>query len=634
MKKDRYQELFERSTDANLIIIENKFIDCNTATIKMLGYTNKQELLNTHPSQLSPEKQPDGQLSYIKANEMMAIAHKKGSHRFEWDHMRADGEVFPVEVLLTSIPDHKENTLHVVWRDITERKKTNDALKESRDQLEAIFDSANDGILVADAQTKQFLTGNRTICTMLGYTIEEIIKLTVNNIHPAKDLPHVIDQFEKHARKEIELATDIPVLKKDGTVLYADINMSLVTINGKKCAIGLFRDVTERRHIEKMARHSQKLEAIGTLAGGIAHDFNNILFAILGNTELAITKLPQNSEVHSYLKDATRALDRAKGLIEQILTFSNHSTSNYVPLQIQAPVKEVLELLYSTLPTTIEIKQEIANNCGNVLADATQIHQVVMNLCTNAFHAMEEKGGLLNVILHEIEFSDTEQPPVHDLAPGRYLKLEISDTGAGIKDEIMAHIFDPYYTTKPQGKGSGLGLAVVYGIVQDHGGTIKVESQVDHGTTFTVIFPLIDNNGIQSDLSAEIQSQAPRGNERILFVDDEESIAVVGKALLETLGYTVRCETDSSAVLEEFKNNPQDYDLVITDQTMPYLPGSELSKELMKIRSDIPIILCTGFSSMISEHKAKILGIKAFVMKPIDRLKLAWTIRKVLDENN
>jgi PAS domain S-box-containing protein len=630
MSKDRYQELFERSSDANLIVAGERFVDCNTATIKMLGCKNKQEVLNTHPSQLSPEFQRDGQLSYVKANKMMSIAFDKGSHRFEWDHMRANGEVFPVEVLLTSIPEDKEKTLHVVWRDLTDQKKAAAALKESRDQLYAIFNSARDGILVADVQTKTFVAGNRTICEMLGYSVEEIKKLNVDDIHPVKDLPHVVNQFEKQVRMEIDLAIDIPVLKKNGAVFLADISTSPVTMNGKQCVIGIFRDVTERKQIEERARHKQKLEAIGTLAGGIAHDFNNILAAILGYSELVQAELPQSSEIHDDLAEIIKAGNRAKDLVKQILAFSRHSTNNFSPLKIQSGVKEVLQLLRATLPTTIEIKQKIDNNCGSVRADATQIHQVIMNLCTNAFHAMEETGGTLGVKLQEVYFTDNQEPSIDNLPPGTYLKLEVSDNGKGIDGKIVNHIFDPYFTTKPQEKGSGLGLSVVYGIVKDHGGTINVETKIGYGTTFTVLLPVIDRADDTPESEVKNQSQPPSGNEHILFVDDEASVAVFSKKMLETLGYTVRCETDSLVALEAFRNNAQAYDLVITDQTMPHLSGAALSKALMKIRPDIPIILCTGFSSTFSEHQAKALGIRAFVMKPISKLELAQTIRKVL----
>jgi PAS domain S-box-containing protein len=632
MKIDRYQELFERSTDANLIIVDEKFVDCNAATIKMLGYKDKQELLNTHPSQLSPERQPNGQLSYVKANKMMSIAFEKGSHRFEWDHKRANGEVFPVEVLLTSIPEDNKRSLHVVWRDITDRKKADASLRESRDQLEAIFNSTKDGILVAEVQSKIFLTGNNSICEMLGYSIGELTKLKVDDIHPEKDLTQIINNFGKQARVEIDLTTDVLVSRKDGTVFFADISTSLVIIDDKTCLIGIFRDVTTRKEIEEKVRHTQKLEAIGILAGGIAHDFNNILSAMLGYSELAINELPAGSEGHKDLSQVLKAGKRATELIKQILTFSQQSTSNFAPVKIQSGIQEVLQLLRATLPTTIEIKQEIDNSCGEMMADATQIHQVLMNLCTNAFHAMEEKGGTLVVRLQEVNLTGNNKPVIHALPPGKYLKLEVSDNGSGIDKKIINHIFDPYYTTKPKGKGSGLGLAVAYGIVKDHGGTIKVESKLGHGATFKVLLPVIDRVDNNNKPDMKSPNKPPKGTERILFVDDEKPMAVLGQKMLGTLGYTVRYETNSNAALETFKDNPQDFDLVITDQTMPDLSGSELSKELMKIRPDLPIILYSGYSSVISERETRNLGIKAFVMKPMDLLKLAQTVRKVLDK--
>ena len=632
MKIDRYLELFERSADANLIIVGDKFVDCNLATVTMLGYKDKHELLNTHPSQVSPKRQPDGQLSYIKANEMMTTAFEKGSHRFEWDHMRASGEVFPVEVLLTYIPEDNKRTLHVVWRDITERKRADTALRESRDQLHAIFNSTKDGILVADLQSKIFLTGNNAICEMLGYTIEEITRLKIDDIHPEKDVPQIINPFEKKAAHTIDLAADTPILRKNGTIFFADISSSLVSISGNECMIGIFRDVTARREIEEQKRHTQKLKAIGTLAGGVAHDFNNILSAILGYSEMTISELPPNSTLHNNLSVIISAGKRAAELVKQILSFSQRSKSDFSPQRIQSVAKEVLHLLRATIPATIELKQEIDDNCGLVSADGTQIHQVVMNLCTNAFQALEETGGTICVKLQEMNLSRDEVPASKDLPTGKYLNLEVSDNGPGIEKETVQHIFDPYFTTKKQGEGSGLGLAVAYGIIKDHGGLIKVESRIGHGSTFNVFFPVINAYENEPDSGAGKQNQSPVGNERILFIDDDEALAVLGQRMLEPLGYSVRCETDSAAALTAFRDNPHSFDLVITDQTMPNLPGSELSKELMKIRPDIPIILCTGYSSIISEQQAQDLGIKAFLVKPTDRHTLAETIRNVLDQ--
>lgn len=633
MKDNRYQQLFERSADANLIIAGEIFIDCNQATVTMLGYKDKQELLNTHPSQLSPELQPDGQLSYVKANEMMAIAFEKGSHRFEWNHMRADGEVFPVEVLLTCIPEDNEKTLHVVWRDITERKKADVALRESKNQLDAILNSTKDGILVADIQSKTFWAGNKAVCDMLGYTFEEIAKLKVDNIHPEKDLPKVIEIFEQQAKQEFDLAADIPVLKKNGTIFFADITTSPVTFNGNKCMIGMFRDVTERRKIEEKTRHTQKLEAIGTLAGGIAHDFNNILAAMLGYSELSISELQPGSKLHNNIAEVIRAGKRATEVVKQILTFSKHSTSNFSPQKLQPVVMEVLHLVRATIPTTIELKKEIDSNCGFVLADESQIHQVLLNLYTNAFQALEKTGGTIRIKLQEVTFSSKNDAASGGLSPGKYLNLEVSDNGPGIDKETVQHIFDPYFTTKPLGKGSGLGLAVAYGIVRDHRGAIKVESIIGQGATFKVLLPVIDSCDNSSEVKVDQQIQYSEWNERILFIDDEEPIAKLGKKILERLGYAVIYETDSLAALAAFRKNPHNFDLVITDQTMPNLPGSELSKELMKIRPDIPVILCSGYSPMVSEAKAKDWGIKAFVMKPADRQTLANTVKKVLEEN-
>lgn len=630
MKADRYQELFERSADAILVIVAERFVNCNAATVKMLGYKDKRELLNTHPSQLSPEFQADGQLSYLKANEMMAIAFDKGSHRFEWDHVRANGEVFPVEVLLTAIPEKKQKTLHVVWRDITGRKKEYAAFRESRDQLKAIFNATQDGILVTDVQTKTFVTGNHAICGMLGYSLEEIVEIDVNSIHPKKDLFQIVNQFEELSSKQIELAANIRVLRKDGSVFFADISTSLATIGGNPCMVEIFRDVTERKAVEEKSRNAQKLEALGTLAGGIAHDFNNILAAILGYSELTLAELPADSKAYGNLTKVIRATNRAAELVKQILAFSRHSSGNFVPLRVQPVIREVLELVRASLPATIVIEQAIDEHCGQVIADETQIHQVLMNLCTNAFHAMEDRGGTLDIRLRQVRLADEDEEVArYGLSPGQYLKLEVGDNGVGIDEQVLGHIFDPYFTTKPQGKGSGLGLAVVYGIVKDHGGIVNVRSNPGGGVTFTVILPVVESSGEALDLYA--QNQPLFGNERILFVDDEEALAELGKEMLGTLGYVVCCKTDSRVAFEVFRDNPHDYDLVITDQTMPHLSGSELSMKMMEIRPDIPIILCTGYSSVIAGSEPKALGIRAVVMKPVSQSRLAGMVRKILD---
>lgn len=371
------------------------------------------------------------------------------------------------------------------------------------------------------------------------------------------------------------------------------------------------------------------MEAMGTLAGGIAHDFNNILLAVMGNAEISLYSLPEQSPVRYSIAQILKASERARDLVKQILTFSRQSEYELKPVKVSVIIQEALKLLRASLPTTIEIRQRITADRDTVLADPTQIHQVLMNLCTNADHAMRERGGVLNVGLSSVTLDFEGAVKYPDLRPGSYLKLTVSDTGHGMPPEVLDRIFDPYFTTKEKGVGTGLGLAVIHGIVSSMNGAISVDSQPGRGTTFCVFFPLTE---VKDTLESRVVEAVPLGNERILFVDDEEFIADLGKRMLERLGYDVAVRTSSIEALKAFQARPDKFDLIITDMTMPQMTGEKLAQKLLEIRPDIPIILCTGFSALISENKAKDMGIKGFVMKPFVIQDLAKMIRRVLEE--
>jgi len=394
--------------------------------------------------------------------------------------------------------------------------------------------------------------------------------------------------------------------------------------------LGISRNITERKKLETRVRQAQKREAIGTLAGGIAHDFNNILGAIMGYTDLALTNHTMDDHLRRYIERVHQAGERARDLVKQILTFSRQTEQERKPVQVAPIMKEVLKLLRSSLPTTIEIHQDLSTPPGGnvVLADPTQIHQVLMNLCTNAAHAMRAKGGILTVIMSEVEVDANLIVQCPDLKPGSYVKLSVSDTGHGMDSAVMERIFEPYFTTKAPGEGTGLGLAVVQGIVKGYGGSISVFSEPGCGTTFHVFLPRIKEKRAPETEAIE---GLPTGRERILFVDDEEALVNLGKDMLEFLGYTVTAKMDSLEALEIFRAEPKAFDLVITDMTMPKLTGMELSRECMAIRPDIPCIICTGFSEM-NENLIKDTGICEVVLKPFITSKIAKTIRKVLEK--
>jgi PAS domain S-box-containing protein len=625
--EEKFHSFFDASTDAMIIADNNgSVLEVNKAAELLFGYRHN-EMMQVNLTSLMPERYRADHLAGI--NRVVATGKSTYFNRvFEFNGLRKDGREFPLELNVATWLVAEKQYFSGIIRDISSRKKFEVALRDSEEKLRIIFNSTNDGILVADAETRAFMIGNKTICEMLGYTPEEITRLRVDDIHPPESLPEIHYQFARLLRKESDIYHEAPVMTKDGSIFFADISTNPTEIGGRKCMIGLFRDVTERKKNEEAARQSQKMEAIGTLAGGIAHDFNNILAAILGYSELARDKTDPDSEIYHDLEQVLQAGNRARALVQQILTFSRKSKSEILPLQIQPIVKEVLKLIRSTLPTTIEIRQEIDENCGPVNADATEIHQIIMNLSTNAFHAMEKSGGTLRVILKEIVLGKGEADKLN-LKPGRYARLDVQDTGTGIREDIITHIFEPYFTTKPQGKGTGLGLAVVYGILENYGGKIICSSSPGVGTLFSVFIPAQEIASANKDA---VKTVLPTGNEKILFIDDEESIARLGKKTLTSLGYSVFAMTNSLQALEKFRTSPYHFDLVITDQTMPHMPGSELAREMIKIRPDIPVIICTGYSSIMNETDANFIGIKAFLIKPVSKEELAKEVRKVLDQ--
>ncbi|HUH65044.1 MAG TPA: response regulator [Syntrophales bacterium] len=381
---------------------------------------------------------------------------------------------------------------------------------------------------------------------------------------------------------------------------------------------------------EKGLLQAQKMEAIGTLAGGIAHDFNNILGAILGLTEMTLYESREASQKRR-LEQVIGACDRARNLVNHILTFSRRGEQERRPVDIGIIVKESLKLLRASLPSTINIMSDIPQNSNTVFADPTQIHQIMMKLCTNAAYAMRERGGMLKIELEHVDIDTAALSSNPALKPGPYARLIVSDTGCGIDPAIIDRIFDPFFTTKKPGEGTGLGLSVVYGIVKSYGGAINVYSEPALGTTFKIYLPRIESAAPSESKS---QGPIPRGEERILFVDDEEVLAEIGKEMVQSLGYVVAARTSSVEALKAFQAQPFRYDIIITDMTMPNMTGVELAREIHRIRADVPVIVCTGFSELINEREAGRLGIEKLLMKPLFLKDLALAIRDVLDRKN
>ena len=387
-----------------------------------------------------------------------------------------------------------------------------------------------------------------------------------------------------------------------------------------------------RKNLEQLLQQAWKMEAIGTLAGGIAHDFNNILSAIIGYTELAGLSLHDadfagKRKVTNDLKQVLQAGQRAKELVNQILAFSRQHDEQRKPIQVNTIIREALKLLRSSIPRSIEIRENITDCDTLILADPTQVHQIVMNLCTNASHAMRDQGGILEVELLPADPFEKINPLL--LPPGPYLLLKISDTGIGMEPAVLDRIFDPYFTTKESGEGTGMGLAVVHGIVKSHKGHISATSIPGKGSSFLIYLPRIVQEGAQAD--EEYEMETPTGTENILVIDDEPALAKVEQRLLESLGYQVTSLTSPFEALQLVSAQPRRYDLVLTDMTMPRMNGAELTQRLLRIRADMPVILCTGFSEMMNEKKARAIGIRDYVMKPLIRKDIAGAIRRVFD---
>jgi signal transduction histidine kinase len=435
------------------------------------------------------------------------------------------------------------------------------------------------------------------------------------------------------------------LIRKDGTLIWVALNAR--AIKNDTGAIrhyeGTLIDMTDRKQAEEekaklegRLQQAQKMESIGSLAGGIAHDLNNILFPISGLSEMLLDDIPRGSPAHKSVEQIHKSAKRGSDLVKQILSFSRQSNPQKLPILIQSILKEALKLAQATIPRNIEIKSHINTDCGMVSADPTQIHQIVMNLITNAFHAVEQTGGSINLELKETaigSFDEKDESPYHvipgNLLAGKYACITVSDTGTGIDQTLIDKIFDPYFTTKELGKGTGLGLSVVHGIVKEHGGDIRVYSEVGKGTVFHVYLPLLEDNG---DIkTAAVTRKHPTGCERVLLVDDEEPIAQMVKMMLEKLGYQVTVRTSSPDALAAFKDNPGNFDLVISDRGMPNMTGDQLAGELISIRPGIPIILCTGFSNENDVKRAKAMGVKGFLMKPVAIGDLAEMVRKVLE---
>ena len=520
-------------------------------------------------------------------------------------------------------------------QDITEQKRAEEELRRSEERYREYFEEDISGAFISTPEGK-LITCNQEYRKIFGFnSIQHALDTSVNTIFESyNDRVSFLNRLKtqkkvtgyEHKFKKID-GTPIQLVENASGVFDKEGNLTHIR--------GFLLDVTRQKKLETQLIQAQKMESIGTLAGGIAHDFNNILFPIVGHTQMLLEDIPQDSPNRDHLNRIYSSALRAKDLIKQILTFSRQEKRELKLIKVQPIIKETLKLIRSTLPTTIEIKQDIDIDCGVIKADPTQIFQIIMNLSSNACHAMEGTGGELKIDLKEVQLglNDILMP---DMPPGGYVCLTITDTGKGMNKQLTRKIFDPFFTTKKRGKGTGMGLSVVHGIVTGMGGAVHVYSEPGKGTKFNIYFPsenrFIEEQTSQDRASKQDKGTKMAGTEHILLVDDEEEITIMEKQMLERLGYQVTSRTSSLEALETFRENPGKFDLVITDMAMPNMSGDRLASELTRIRNDIPVLLCSGFIDDMSKEKAASLGIKGVLLKPIVLKDLAGKVRELLGE--
>ena len=624
--RDRYTHLYDFAPVGYFTISENGTIEgVNLTGAAMIGI-ERRALIGKPFTRLVYKDDQD-----ILYGHRQRLLDTEASQSCELRLVKKDGQAFHVrmECLVIKNKDDAFRQIRATVSDITEHKMAEETLKESEEMYRQLFEAESDAIFLIENETGCILNANSAAAVLYGYSKEELLLMKNTDLSEEQQATRQVTQGTPSIKDQV---ITIPLRmhrKKDGTVFPVEITGRFFIWQGKPVHIAAIRDITQRIALENQLRQSQKMESIGTLAGGIAHDFNNILAIIIGYTELAIMDVPDWNPAKGYLKEVQSASYRAKDLVRHILNFSRKAITDRKPVKICPIAEDTLTMLRATIPTNIEIRRNISCESDLILGDPTQIGQVLMNLCTNAAQAMREESGILEVSLQNVDLE--KQQAESDLVPGRYVKLTVSDTGHGIELEIMDRIFDPYFTTKGLGKGTGLGLSVIQGIVRTHNGAVTVKSEPGIGTVFEVLFPVIED---EMEPETEKPEAFPPGNENILFVDDEASILNLAKKRLEMQGYQVEAKNDPVDALELFRSDPDRFDLIITDMTMPKMTGDKLTKEILGIRPDTPIILCSGYSDRINAEKAAALGIRKYIEKPLNMSDFLVSIRNVLDADN
>jgi PAS domain S-box-containing protein len=640
--EEKYRTILDSIEDGYFEVdIGGKLTFFNNSLCRILGYS-RSELMGLNYRAFMDSRNAEKVFETFNRVFRTGVSDKG----FDWEIVKKDGERrhLDTSVSLKRRKDGRVIGFQGVARDITVRKLSERALRESEERYRQLVNFAPAAICEIDVATGKFTSANDILTEYTGYSREELLSMRVADILSDASRMQFIERVKQVRQgRDISGTVEYRIKNRNGKEICAMVNSRYFFKGGRPVRVTIVaHNITdlkaaeaERKKLEDQLRQSQKMEAIGTLAAGIAHDFNNILSAIIGYAELSQLHVPNTSDVGRYLQKMDMACLQAKELVRQILAFSRLTDPVKMPLMVVSVISDAVKMVSPSLPPNVRIRDSVAPASGVIDGDPVQIQQVLLNLFTNACHAMKDGGGNINVRVIPVDVTKTDVSAVPGLKPGPYVRICVRDTGPGMSRDVMERIFDPYYTTKQTHEGTGLGLAIVRNIVIAHDGVVTVESAPGEGTAFHVYLPRSCVDAAETVYAAdgfqEVSHAHSSGNERILFVDDEESIAHVGQEVLEHLGYVVEIQTCSKAALERFKSDPRSFDLIITDMVMPDMTGDVLATEILHLRPDIPIIMCTGHSEAISEEAARSIGIKAFVPKPYRILDFSRIIRAVLD---
>jgi two-component system cell cycle sensor histidine kinase/response regulator CckA len=624
----KYRVLFETANDGIFLLDGTGFVDCNQRGASMYGLMREQ-VIGRSPVDLSPEWQPDGRLSSELAAGKNAAAFNGEPLGFEWQSLRADGVPFDVEMTLNRVEMGGSVLLQAIVRDITDRKRAEEALRASEDKYRQVVENAHDAIFIAQDGFIKF--PNPQLEIISGYSLGELTKKPFLDFVYPDDRELVATRHrERMQGQEVPSTYSFRALNKAGNTLWVELSSVFLSWEGRPASLNFLRDITVEKTLASQLVHAQKMEAVGTLAGGIAHDFNNLLQAVQGYAELLLLPKGEGEPGYRELQEIRRAAKRGGELTRQLLTFSRKVESKLEPVDLNRIVENVRSLLERTIPKMIKIELHLTGNLHDVNADASQVEQILMNLALNARDALPD-GGTLRIETKNVVLDEDDSRSKPELSPGKYVLLAVDDSGQGIDKTILENIFDPFFTTKEVGKGTGLGLAMVYGIVKNHHGHITCVSKPGEGTTFEIYLPAVERSERASTIVTGTEVLRG-GHETVLLVDDDDSLRGLGEQILHRYGYTVMSAPDGESALQVYQESSDRIDLVVLDLIMPGMGGALCLQKLLEINPAAKIIIASGYSFNGETQKATESGAKAFIQKPYDVQQMLQVVREVIDE--